>query len=141
MITQEIADEYKSKGYRGRFDIDMLCDGMRVYAGESNTRINGGTDTYLIVKKLVGKSFFSSRYVFAHYLTLPKKRKETVSSLIALLTPYLYDKKTKTGLVINSGAVIASGGFSYIIIEKDKKKALAINEKVVSLLTNNKNKE
>jgi len=134
-ITYEIAKEYKKNGYRGRFDIDMICDGKKVYADESNTRINGGTDTYMIVRKLLGKSFFRTHYVFAHYLALPTKRKYTLDTILEICKPILYDKRVKRGLIINSGSVIASGGFSYIIIEKSKKLAFKMNEKVTSILT------
>ncbi len=135
-MTYEIAEEYRKNGYRGRFDVDMICDGKRVYADESNTRINGGTDTYMIVRKLIGESFFSTRYVFAHYLTLPSKYPHTLKTILKVCQSLLYGKKNKRGLIINSGSVIPSGGFSYIIIEKSKKHALETNEKLKTLLVN-----
>lgn len=133
-ITREIANTYKENGYRGRFDIDMICDGTHVYADESNTRINGGTDTYMIVKKVIGSSFFSSRYVFAHYIALSPSQHHTLQTIATLCKPLLYDKKTKKGLIINSGSAIASGGLSYIIIEKTKKSAFRMHEKLKLLL-------
>lgn len=133
-ITKEIADTYKKNGYRGRFDIDMICDGKNVYADESNTRINGGTDTYMIVKKVIGSSFFSSRYVFAHYIALSPSHSHTLRTMTALCRPLLYNPKTKRGLIINSGSAIASGGLSYIIIEKSKRSAFAMHAKLKALL-------
>lgn len=133
-ITKEIANTYKKNGYRGRFDIDMICDGTNVYADESNTRINGGTDTYMMVKKLIGPSFFSTRYVFAHYIALSPSRTHTLQSMMTLCKPLLYDQKTKRGLIINSGSAIASGGLSYIIVEKTKRNAFQMHEKLKKLL-------
>lgn len=137
-ITYEIAKAYKKSGYRGRFDVDMICDGKRVYADESNTRINGGTDTYMIVRKLLGKSFFSTHYIFAHYLTFPAKHTYTLDTILKVCASILYNKKTKRGLIINSGSVISSGGFSYIIIEKSKTLAFKMNERVKTILANSK---
>lgn len=135
-ITYEIAEEYKKNGYRGRFDVDMICDGKQVYADESNTRINGGTDTYMIVRKLLGRSFFKTHYVFAHYLSLPTKHNYTLDTILEVCKPILYDKKTKRGLIINSGSVISSGGFSYIIIEKSRTLAFKMNERLKVILSN-----
>lgn len=133
-ITREVARVYRKSGYRGRFDIDMICDGTRVYADESNTRINGGTDTYMVVKKVVGSSFFSTRYVFAHYLALSPTSKHTLSTILTLCKKLLFDPKTKRGLIINSGSAITSGGLSYIIVEKTKNEAFRMHEKLKLLL-------
>lgn len=133
-ITREIARVYRENGYRGRFDIDMICDGTRVYADESNTRINGGTDTYMVVKKVIGSSFFSTRYVFAHYLALSPAHAHTLPTMLALCKKLLFDPKTKRGLIINSGSAIASGGLSYIIVEKTKKDAFRMHERLKTLL-------
>ena len=129
-ITMKIAKMYRDAGYRGRFDIDMIYDGKRVYANESNTRINGGTDTYLIVKKLIGKNFFSERYVLSSYMDLPKGMTPSFLTVKQLLFSYLFDKKTKTGLIINSESVIKNGGFSYILVGENKKKTLILHELV-----------
>jgi len=137
-ITREIAKTYRENGYRGRFDVDMICDGANVYADESNTRINGGTDTYMIVKKLIGESFFSSRYVFAHYLAIVPPNSHTLKTILELCKSLLYNAKTKRGMVINSGSAIASGGLSYIIIEKSKALALKMNEQLKVLMTQKK---
>jgi len=131
-ITNTVARKMKSSGYRGRFDIDMMCDGKQVYADEANTRINGGTDTYLLAKKLIGENVFSKRYVLSSYITLTKK--QSFLSLHTLLSSFLYDKKTKTGLIINSSSVIENGGFTYVIIEKNKNRADAINHSLSQLL-------
>jgi hypothetical protein len=139
-ITMQIARTFKKAGYRGRFDIDMLNDGKKIYANESNTRINGGTDTYLIVKKLVGNNLFSNRYVLSSYIDLPRKMSRSFVGIKKLFAPYLFDKNTKTGLIINSESVIRNGGFSYILVGKNKKDTLSLHSNIKLLLTNKKNK-
>jgi len=140
-ITKSIAQTYKQAGYRGRFDIDMLCDGKNVYARESNTRINGGTDTYLIVKKLIGNDFFSRRYVISSYLDLPSGLPFTIQTVKRLLSQHFFNKVSKTGVIIGSISTIKNGGLTYTVIEKTKKSAYEKVDVIVSLLTNNKNKE
>jgi len=135
-ITMKIANTYRDAGFRGRFDIDMINDGNKVYADESNTRTNGGTDTYLIAKKLLGKNFLSERYILSSYIDLPKKIVPSFSTIKRLFSPYLYSKKTKTGLIINSESVIKNGGFSYILVENNKKKTVQLDKMVKTLLTN-----
>ena len=140
-ITMKIAKTYKNAGYRGRFDIDMIYDGKKVYANESNTRINGGTDTYLIVKKLIGKNFLTKRYVLSSYIDLPKEITPSFLTVKQLFSSYLFDKKTKTGLIINSESVIKNGGFSYILVGKNKKETFILHELVKTTLTNRKNQQ
>jgi len=140
-MTIKIAHAFKEAGYRGRFDIDMLNDGKKIYANESNTRINGGTDTYLIVKKLVGDNLFSNRYVLSSYIDLPRRISRSFVRIKKLFAPYLFDKKKKTGLIVNSESVIRNGGFSYILVGKNKKNTLTLHSEIKLLLTNKKNKQ
>ncbi len=139
-ITREIAETYMRTGYRGRFDIDMINDGEKIYANESNTRTNGGTDTYLITKKLIGPDILSKRYVLSSYIDLPKTVSRTFLTVKNICTPLLYDKTRKTGVIINSESVIINGGFSYIIVGKNKKESLTLHERLKTLLTNYKKK-
>jgi hypothetical protein len=138
-ITMKIAKTYRSAGYRGRFDIDMVYDGKQVYAGESNTRTNGGTDTYIIVKKLVGNNVFSDRYVLSSYISLPKKVQATFRAVKEHLKSYLFDKKNKTGLIINSESVIKGGGLTYILVGKNKRQTLLMRHRVKLRLKKLKN--
>jgi len=140
-LTMTVAKKYRDEGYRGRFDIDMICDGKRVYADESNTRINGGTDTYLMVKKLVGADFFSKRYVLSSFIDLPRSIPHTFQKVNELCTPLIYDKKTKTGLILNSESIIKNGGFAYILIGKNKKNTTMLHEQLKTRLTNYKKKQ
>ena len=119
----------RKAGYKGRFDIDMIYDGKKLYADESNTRINGGTDTFLMVKKLVGPSVFSKRYVLTGYREVPK-RYPTFTSLYEALGKNRFDIKTKLGILINSSSVIQNGGFSYIVVTRLRKDALHLFETI-----------
>jgi len=134
-IATQIVEKYRDSGYRGRFDIDMINDGKHVYANESNTRTNGGTDTYLIVKKLVGNNLFSKRYVLSSYIDLPKHISPTFDSVRKICTQLLFDKKKSVGLIINSESVIKNGGISYIIVGKNKTEALNLHEKLKTTIT------
>jgi len=133
-ITTQIAEKYRDLGYRGRFDIDMINDGKHIYANESNTRINGGTDTYLIVKKLVGDDLFSKRYVLSSYMDLPPHISPLFESIRDICAPLLFDKGKNVGIIINSESVIKNGGFSYIIVGKNKKEAIHFHEKLKGAL-------
>lgn len=138
-LSQKLANTYRDAGYRGRFDIDMVYDGKKVYPDESNTRINGGTDTYLIVKKLVGSDVFSKRYVLSSYANLPSKVLPSFGKVKQLFERYLFDKKKKVGLIINSESVIKNGGFSYILVGETKQKTLSLRRQVNIMLKNIKN--
>jgi hypothetical protein len=133
-ISYDIGTTYAKQGLRGRFDIDYIYDGNKLYANESNIRNNGGTDTYFIVKKLIGNTFFTSRYVLAKYIDLTIKGRKTLKNVLFLLRKLLFDKKSKQGVVINSEAVIRHKGLSYIIIAPSKNTALHINTQIENIV-------
>jgi len=137
-LAKTIAEKYTVAGYRGRFDIDMICDGKKVYADESNTRTTGGTDTYSIVKKVIGKDFFSRRYVLSSYMDLPSSVHRSFSAVKEMCASLLFQKKTKTGIIINSESVIKNKGFSFIIIGKKKEETMKLYDKLKTILTNDK---
>lgn len=142
-ITTHIGKTYARAGYRGRFDVDYLYDGKKLYANESNTRTNGGTDTYFVSRKLIGSSFFSSRYILSNYLEL--NRKTTFRIIQRLLTPLLYDRKRRIGLILGSENALHHRGLSFILIGNDKKHTLSLVKKMYtllkSILTIKKNKQ
>ena len=74
-------------------------------------------------------------------MDLPKKIQPSFLAVKRLLIPYLFSKKTKTGLIINSESVVKNGGFSYILIGENKKKTFILHEQVKKILTNEKNKQ
>lgn len=133
-ISNIVGTTYAKKGFRGRFDIDYIFDGKRLYANESNVRNNGGTDTYFIVKKIVGDDFFTTRYVLAKYIDLTIKGRKTLKKVLHILKPLLFNKKKRVGVVINSEAVIRHKGLSYIIIALSKKDALDADNKIKKIV-------
>ncbi len=141
-ITMHIGSMYAKAGYRGRFDVDYLFDGKKLYANESNTRTNGGTDTYFIVRKLIGPTFFTSRYILSNYIELNKNI--SFNAFIQMISPLLYDKKTKVGFILGSENALHHKGLSFILIGKNKKHTQSLVEKMntllKSLLTIKKNK-
>lgn len=141
ILANQVVKKYKTNGFRGRFDIDMVSDGKDVFASESNIRTTGGTDTYYMAKKLIGKDFFSKRYILSSYVDLPKSSPLTFDEVKKICDPLLFNKKTKIGILINSESVIKNNGFSYTIIEKNKKKSHVLHEKLKIILTNYKKKQ
>ena len=141
-ITHYIGKTYAKAGYRGRFDVDYLYDGKKLYANESNTRTNGGTDTYFIIRKLIGPIFFTSRYILSNYIELNKKI--SFNALIEMVSPLLYDKKTKVGFILGSENTLHHKGLSFILVGKNKKHTLVLAKKMnavlKSILTIKKNK-
>jgi hypothetical protein len=139
-ISKKIGNTYAKAGYRGRFDIDFLHDGTRLFANESNMRTNGGTDTYLAVRALVGTRFFTERYVLSNFIDFPPKRRGyTFHTVSAMLAPYLYNVKTKTGVIISSDLAFRLHGLSIIIIARSAGDAQTMQQKII--LTIQKNKE
>lgn len=142
-MTMFIGKAYARAGFRGRFDVDYLYDGKKLYANESNTRTNGGTDTYFITRKLVGDDFFSSRYVLSSYLELRKKI--SMTSVLQLLSPLLYNNKTKSGFILGSENALQHKGLSFILIGKSKRHVnqmvSRMNIYIKSLLTIKKNEQ
>jgi len=137
--STQIGSRYVKAGYRGTFDIDFLHDGKKLYANESNMRTNGGTDTYVTARKLIGSDFFTSRYILSNYLNFSKKQKFTFTNLVSLLRKYLYDATTNTGIVIGSALALRQRGLSYVIIAKSRGEAKKLQKKLI--LTIKKNKE
>lgn len=131
-ITYSIGKVYAKAGYRGRFDVDYLYDGKTLYANESNTRTNGGTDTYFIIRKLIGPTFFTSRYVLSNYIELNKKI--SFNALIAMVSPLLYDKKTRIGFILGSENALNHKGLSFILIGKNKQQTHILVKKMNTLL-------
>jgi hypothetical protein len=142
-MTIHIGKTYANAGYRGRFDVDYLYDGKILYANESNTRTNGGTDTYFVSRKLIGSSFFSSRYVLSNYLELNKKT--TFHAIQRLLASLLYDRKKRIGFILGSENALHHKGLSYILIGNNKPHTLSLVKKInillKSILTIKKNKQ
>ncbi len=131
-----IADQYSEAGYRGRFDVDMmLAKNRRLYVNESNTRYTGGTDTYKVVRTLIGKDFMNAAYIIARSRKGWLSRKGVSFSIVhKALQPILYDPKTKEGLIIQSSVACLEGYLTYLIISTNKKCAYFIERKLRDIL-------
>jgi hypothetical protein len=135
-LTREIGLRYAKEGYRGRFDVDYIYDGKKLYVGESNMRMNGGTDTYMITKQLIGPSFFTSRFVLSNFIPLTDKKIYSFSEIKTLLSSLFYSPSTKTGLIISSANALFLHGLSYIIIGKTKAHAHMLLKQLLTIVKN-----
>lgn len=132
-----IAEQYSAAGYRGHFDVDMMfAKNGHIYVCESNTRNTGATDTYKIIRKLLGKDFMDDAY------TISRSRRDWLpknslyfNQIVEKLEPILYSAKTKEGIIINSASSIADGKLIYMAIGKNKKRAYALENELKTLLS------
>jgi len=120
-----IGEQYSKNGYRGYFDVDfIMAKNNRVYANESNVRRTGGTHVYETAARLFGKDFLYDVFILSrNTYPLPAEKKYSFGQIKELLTPILYDKKTKEGLVLISENLLAQNKLAYIIFAKNKKRA------------------
>jgi len=131
-----IAEQYSAAGFRGHFDVDMMfAKNGHIYVCESNTRNTGGTDTYKIIRKLLGKDFMDEGYTISrsrhNWLS---KNSNTFSSLIEQLNPLLFSSKTKEGIILNSENSVPSGKLIYMAIGKTKKRAYELETQLKEIL-------
>jgi len=133
-----IAERYAAAGYRGHFDVDMIAGkNGQLYVSETNTRNTGWTDTYKIVKKLIGSDFLNQVYVLNRdNFRLTKNRWTNLDNLLAALAPLLYLPQTRTGIIVNSENWLKNKYLLYTIIAPNKKTAYEYQEKVTALLSN-----
>jgi hypothetical protein len=131
-----LAKEYAAAGYRGHFDIDMIAaKNGRLYVCESNTRNTGWTDTYLVVKKLIGPDWLKHVYVFnRECLLLKKKRWRKLNHVLTAISSLLYSPAAKKGIIINSEYLLRFGYLDYVVIAPDKTTAYAYEKKMMKIL-------
>jgi ssDNA-specific exonuclease RecJ len=131
-----IGEQYVAAGYRGYFDVDFVAaKNGQIFVTESNARRTGGTHVYKTAVELIGKDFMMDSYVLSdNAYQLPNNSKPTFEQLYALLTPVLFSKKEKEGVIIASSNLLSLGMLAYIIIGKNKKRALEIEVQMEDLL-------
>ncbi len=131
-----IGEHYSEDGYRGYFDIDFIAGKKgQIFVNESNVRVTGGTHMYNTAIELAGRDFMKKSYVLCENMhTLPGKKKTTFKKLYKLMAPILFSKKSKEGLVICSSNLLHDGYLSYIIFGKNKKRAEAVEKRMLGLL-------
>ncbi len=131
-----IGEQYAFDGYRGYFDIDYIA-GKRgiIYVNESNVRVTGGTHVFQAAVELAGREFMTKSYVLSNNsFDIPGKKKYTFGELLELMKPLLFSRNKKEGLVIVSSNLLAMKKLAYIIIGKNKLRALRIEEEMKKLL-------
>jgi hypothetical protein len=131
-----VGEQYAKNGYRGYFEIDFIKDkNNKVYASESNVRRTGGTHSYETAVELFGKDFMYDVYVISqNSYALPKNKTYTFSQIKSLVTPILFDKKTKEGLVIVSENLLVQKTLAYIIFAKNKRRAEELETQMKSYI-------
>ena len=130
-----VAEQYAAVGYRGYFDVDFAAaKNGEIYATESNARRTGGTHAYKAGELLIGKDFMKDSYILSdNALTLPESV-TTFTQVYDALTPVLFDKKTKEGVVIASANLIRQHRLAYVIFGNNKNRALEIETRMKELL-------
>jgi len=133
-----IAERFAAAGYRGYFDVDYVAGrNGEIYVAESNVRSTGGTFVYTTAVALFGENFMFDTYLFSNngYMITHLKR-QTFESLYNRLSPILFDKQTKEGLIITSENLLRMQKFSFIIFAKNKKRSYEIEARMEELLHN-----
>jgi len=131
-----IGEQYAAAGYRGYFDIDYVAaKNGEIYVTESNTRRTGGTHMYKAALELIGKDFMTDSYTLSNndYM-LPNNIKPSFDRVLDVLTPVLFDKKTKEGVVIASSNLLEQSKFAYIVLSPSEKRSLEIEHQMEELL-------
>ena len=131
-----IAEQYAQAGYRGYFDVDFVAArNGEVYVTESNTRRTGGTHVYKTAVELLGKDFMFDSYVLSNNAyALPASIKPTFAGVHQALSPLLFSKTAKEGVIIISSNLLSQSNLAYIIIGANKRRALEIETKMEELL-------
>lgn len=133
-IGRRVARRYWLAGYRGRFDIDLVRSVRgRLYVTETNLRNTGWSDIDRIVTRLLGPGWYRHVHVFNRD-DCRLGRKITLPRLLTRLAPVRYSPRSRTGIIINSANSLNRGYLYYTVIAPDKKQALAIYKKMLSLI-------
>jgi hypothetical protein len=131
-----VGEKYSQMGYRGYYDVDFVISrGGKLYVTESNVRRTGGTHIFHIASKLIGDDFLYDTYILSYNLyPLPEGKKYDFEKICKTLSPILYNKKTKEGIIIVSENLLKMGKLTYVIFGNSKKRALKIENQMETLL-------
>ncbi|MEK7593038.1 MAG: hypothetical protein AAB508_06695 [Patescibacteria group bacterium] len=131
-----IAEQFASSGYRGYFDVDFVAGkNGKLYVTESNVRSTGGTFVHTLAQRYYGKDYMYAAYILSNNsYDVAHLKNPSFKSVKTLLTPILFDRETKEGLVIISENMFLLDKLAYIIFGKTKKKALEIEQRMEELL-------
>jgi hypothetical protein len=131
-----IGEQYAKDGYVGYYDVDFIAEkGGEIFVSESNVRVTGGTHVYEAGKELVGKNFTKKGYVLSNNMwKIPTEKTLKFGKMLKLMSPLLFSRRTKEGLVICSSNLLFDGYLSYIIFGKNKKRAEYIESEMRKML-------
>lgn len=130
-----LGESLAKAGYRGHFDVDFIATkNGDLYVTESNVRRTGGSHVFYTSLALFGKDFTHDTYSLHNNLYELPVTKWTFTKLHDVLSPLLFNKSTKEGVVITAVNALKVGYFGYIIFGTTKKKALDIETKMETLL-------
>lgn len=131
-----VGEQYAAAGYRGFFDVDFVAaKNGEMYVTESNVRRTGGTFGYAAAKAVMGKDFMLDSYTLVVTgFNLQMDKKVTFSEVLVAITPVLFDKKTKQGVVIASANILEQNQLGYIVFSPTKKRSLEIEAELHRLL-------
>lgn len=132
-----IGKEFAASGYRGYFDVDCVVDKDGTpYIVESNVRRTGGTHVYHLLKTLIGPNFMREVYtVSTNIWTLPGNKPIEFPKLLQLLSPILYNREKKEGVIIISANLLRRHQCGYVVVGKDKQTTLSIEAEMEHILT------
>lgn len=131
-----IAERFAQAGYRGYFDVDCVASkNGDIFVAESNVRSTGGTFVYTTAVALFGENFMFDTYLFSNngYM-IPHLKRLTFDKLLERLSPILFSKETKEGIVLTSENLLRMQKFSFIIFAATKKRAYEIEATMETLL-------
>lgn len=131
-----IAERFQDAGYRGYFDVDFVpSKNGEIYVTESNVRSTGGTFVYKTARALFGENFLFETYLFSNNgYDISHLKRQTFTQILDRLSPVLFDKTTKEGVVITSENMLWMQKLSFILFAKTKKRATEIEARMAELL-------
>ena len=130
-----VGERLAKEGYRGHFDVDFIsAKNGELYVTESNVRRTGGSHVYYTSVALFGKDFMHQTYSLSNDgYPLPTNTQWSFRKLRTILSPILYKKSTKEGLVIVAANSVSRGNFYYIVFGRNKRRAGEIEQKMEEL--------
>jgi len=131
-----IGEQYAAAGYRGYYDVDFVAaKNGEMYVTESNARRTGGTHMYKAAVELIGRDFMIDSYTLSNndYM-LPNNIKPSFEKVLEILTPVLYDRKAKEGVLLASSNLLEQSKFAYVVFGRNEKRSLEIENSMEQLL-------
>jgi len=132
-----VGEQYAAAGYRGYFEVDFIAaKNGALFVTESNIRRTGGTHVYKTAESLIGKEFFHDAYALSdNSYQLPKNKHYTFAKVQEALTPLLFSKTTKEGVIIPMANTLTHNLFAYIVLGSSRKRAIEIEEQMLAAMT------